>query len=283
MAQKEVFLNCSEIASFIGQNKWDYLTPFMRLWKKVDKENYILCENEAKNKGKKIIIDKVAELKETLGEDVIKQLTESTSENKIVSNNIKESHDLIEKMDIDIEKKTELKANVESLINTNFGTNNEDGALEIYEKKYKVILDKSQYYNKINCFDSNKYKWYIGGKVDGILDKQKIIEVKTRTRCFFKDVREYENTQMQMYMYMYNYDKTDLVEFLPQNKIKIKVTSVKKDENYIKRILEKLKIFTINFENFIDSDLNDKYEFYNKTESQKKDYLSELYINKMYT
>jgi hypothetical protein len=283
MAQKEVFLNCSEIASFIGQNKWDYLTPFMRLWKKVDKENYILCENEAKNKGKKIIIDKVAELKETLGEDVIKQLTESTSENKIVSNNIKESHDLIEKMDIDIEKKTELKANVESLINTNFGTNNEDGALEIYEKKYKVILDKSQYYNKINCFDSNKYKWYIGGKVDGILDKQKIIEVKTRTRCFFKDVREYENTQMQMYMYMYNYDKTDLVEFLPQNKIKIKVTSVKKDEKCIKRILEKLKIFTINFENFIDSDLNDKYEFYNKTESQKKDYLSELYINKMYT
>ena len=33
---------------------------------------------------------------------------------------------------------------------------------------------------------------------ENLTDKQKIIEVKTRTRCFFKDVREYENTQMQI-------------------------------------------------------------------------------------
>ncbi len=38
----KIFLYASEIASFIGQNKWDYITPFERLWKKCDKTNYQL-------------------------------------------------------------------------------------------------------------------------------------------------------------------------------------------------------------------------------------------------
>jgi hypothetical protein len=56
-----IFLNISEIASFIGQNKWDYITPFERLWKKYDK-NYKLCLDEYKNainnkKAELILID----------------------------------------------------------------------------------------------------------------------------------------------------------------------------------------------------------------------------------
>lgn len=39
MAEK-VFLYSSDIAAFIGQNKWDIVTPFERLWKKCDKEGY---------------------------------------------------------------------------------------------------------------------------------------------------------------------------------------------------------------------------------------------------
>jgi hypothetical protein len=52
-----IFLNISEIASFIGQNKWDYITPFERLWKKYDKE-YKLCLDEYNN----MINNKKAEL-----------------------------------------------------------------------------------------------------------------------------------------------------------------------------------------------------------------------------
>lgn len=39
-SKPKIFLYASEIASFIGQNKWDYTTPFERLWKKCDKTNY---------------------------------------------------------------------------------------------------------------------------------------------------------------------------------------------------------------------------------------------------
>jgi len=38
--KKSIYLYCSEIASYIGQNKWDYVTPFERLWKKCDTECY---------------------------------------------------------------------------------------------------------------------------------------------------------------------------------------------------------------------------------------------------
>jgi len=39
-----IFLNISDIASFIGQNKWDYITPFERLWKKYDSEYKIVVD-----------------------------------------------------------------------------------------------------------------------------------------------------------------------------------------------------------------------------------------------
>jgi hypothetical protein len=38
--KRKVFIYISDVASFIGQNKWDYVTPFERLWKKCDKEQY---------------------------------------------------------------------------------------------------------------------------------------------------------------------------------------------------------------------------------------------------
>ena len=47
VSKPKVFLFASEIAAFIGQNKWDYITPFERLWKKCDKGNYqsIIAQN----------------------------------------------------------------------------------------------------------------------------------------------------------------------------------------------------------------------------------------------
>ena len=57
MLNKSIFLNISEIASFIGQNKWDYVTPFERLWKKYDSE-YKMCLDEYNNR----LVDKNNEL-----------------------------------------------------------------------------------------------------------------------------------------------------------------------------------------------------------------------------
>lgn len=49
-SKKDVYLNISDIASYIGQNKWDYVSPFNRLWKRIDKECYNICMESIQNK-----------------------------------------------------------------------------------------------------------------------------------------------------------------------------------------------------------------------------------------
>jgi hypothetical protein len=46
MSNKKIFLNISEIASFIGKNPYDCVAPFERLWKKCDAEEYNKAMNE---------------------------------------------------------------------------------------------------------------------------------------------------------------------------------------------------------------------------------------------
>ena len=48
MNRKQIFLNISEIASFIGKNPYDCVTPFERLWKRSDSEEYNRMLNEMK-------------------------------------------------------------------------------------------------------------------------------------------------------------------------------------------------------------------------------------------
>ena len=282
----DIYINCSDISSFIGQNKWDYWTSFIRLWKRVDSKAYAECEIMSKSKGKSIQNDKIIELKETLGENFINETLKKTTNKQEMINNINASHDIIEKLDVSAEKKTELKVNVESFVNTNFGTHNEIGALELYEMKYKVILDKSQQFIKIqlgNSDESTGMNWYICGKVDGILkgDKSKVIEVNTRTRCFFKEVRDYENTQMQVYMHMLNMDAVDLVEYMPQNRVKIKITPIVKNEKTIQEILRKLNVFATQFTEFLNYNIEQKYEFFSMDLDDKKTFLTNLYLSKM--
>jgi hypothetical protein len=282
----DIYINCSDISSFIGQNKWDYWTSFIRLWKRVDSKAYAECEIMSKDKGKSIQNDKIIELKETLGENFMNETLKKTTNKQEMINNINASHEIIEKLDVSDEKKTELKVNVESFVNTNFGTHNEIGALELYEMKYKVILDKSQQFIKIplgNSDESTGTNWYICGKVDGILkgDKSKVIEVKTRTRCFFKEVRDYENTQMQVYMHMLNMDAVDLVEYMPQNRVKIKITPIVKNEKTIQEILRKLNVFATQFTEFLNYNIEQKYEFFSMDLDDKKTFLTNLYLSKM--
>lgn len=51
--KRKVFINISDVASYIGQNKWSTLEPFSKLWKKTD-INYNDCLNVLRNN----IVDK---------------------------------------------------------------------------------------------------------------------------------------------------------------------------------------------------------------------------------
>lgn len=66
MFKSDIFINVSDIASFIGQNKWNYVESFERLWKKYDPE-YITCLNSLNSK----VSDKNIELMLTINQERI--------------------------------------------------------------------------------------------------------------------------------------------------------------------------------------------------------------------
>jgi hypothetical protein len=53
MSKQKIFLFTSDIASFIGQNIYDFVTPFERLWKRYDAESY----NNLINTSKKNLLE----------------------------------------------------------------------------------------------------------------------------------------------------------------------------------------------------------------------------------
>lgn len=72
----------SDIASFINQNKWDYVTPFLRLWKKYDSEHFTKCEQS----NQSIVTDKYQEAVNALGQDSIQLLQQTSNSSELISN-----------------------------------------------------------------------------------------------------------------------------------------------------------------------------------------------------
>lgn len=329
----KIFFNISEIASFIGQNKWDYITPFERLWKRNDKEDYNVCLNLIKEdlKDKKEELNVVNDKKVLLQKDLIdKKITQnsftaknillekkeehvkkiydninnivekvSTTQVERINNKLgkdiismindklystqskkKDVEECINKLDISDSTKSDLLKDTESYINKTHGILKEESAIKLFEDKYKVKLNTDQVYNTLllgACCEMSDYLWYIGGKVDG-LHTDYVVEVKNRTKGFFNNVREYENTQIQLYMHLLDINMAKLVEKFNN---KIKVTVIYKDDEKVNDIIECLNIFSKSFENFIKGDLSNKIKYINSNENEKQTFLKLLYIEKI--
>jgi hypothetical protein len=99
-----IFLNTSEIASFVGQNKWDYITPFERLWKKYDNDYKIClekCNNKIQDKKVQLVLieNEKRIINEKLNDKLItkRQHTKLLKENEVKKNEIDISIEQIEK------------------------------------------------------------------------------------------------------------------------------------------------------------------------------------------
>jgi hypothetical protein len=334
MSRQKIFLYTSDIAAYIGQNRYDIVTPFERLWKRSDSVGYNNIINRSKeevelNKVKIIELEKkndilnmdlslkkitkkkyIIEIKKiqddknkiiesngklesdiecidlTQKDKLIKVLGENNIKNlesaSIETENKREAVEkLVNDMNISDEQKNSIKRETESFINKTHGTLKEDTAIEMYEKKFNIKLDTSQQFNKILVKTTDKYEWYICGKVDGLYvdknpDASYIVEVKNRTRGFFSTLRDYEKTQIQLYMHMLNLKTSKLVE---KFKDKIRITVIYKDLDYVNDVLQYIDIFITNFEKSFINNYDKKLEFVNSTMDHKSLILKKMYLN----
>lgn len=331
--KKDIFLNISQIASFIGQNKYDYVTPFNTLWKRYDGECYttLLMELSEKINDKNVQLNEILKKRElldiklqnkkitkevyndkiniiknneieikkeidistkkvdninlnntqkiqkVLGKEIVSNININIEKN-VENKDIKESiHKLIENdTTLKNETKQDLVKNMESFINTNYGTFKENNVISIFENKFKCKLNISQKYNFKQIENKNsKFYWYIGGKCDGINENDKyVVEVKNRIKSFFNTLRDYEKSQIQLYMYILEFEKAKLVECFNG---KLKITEIYRDNEYINEIIKHLDIFMKNFERFLDN-IKLKKQYINLDDQNKQLFLKKLFL-----
>lgn len=293
---KRIYINISDIPTYVGKSKYDIQRPIERLWSKYDKDDYELyktnCEKMAMKKIYDIDIDNIKQ-----DEKLIEKLkiTDNDKVDEIVNEKITElkkrvetfkytdaeliqkelNSNVFKKSDIETIQNPVIKEKAQTFFNKNKGIQNEDSALNSFENETKLKLDKEQKYYSKFLFNYNNKDWYIGGKMDGIdHENQTIIEVKTRMRCFFNQVRDYEMAQIQLYMYISGYKKSVLVEKL--NK-KIKKTNIEYNEDYVNTVLFDLKTFIQNFDLFMNT-VDTKENYVSNDNEEKNNLLNELFF-----
>lgn len=119
IVKKKLFLFTSDIAAFIGQNEYDFVTPFERLWKRSDPDGYntIINENKTQLLSKNLEITDLEKQKDVLKTDLdTKKITKrqyTLRSNKIDKQltELKVKSDSLEKMidDIDLNQEQRLK------------------------------------------------------------------------------------------------------------------------------------------------------------------------------
>jgi hypothetical protein len=157
-----IFLNTSDIASFIGQNKWDYITPFERLWKKYDSE-YTNCLKEFNNKladrkaelilieNDKRILEEQVKSKEITKRQYDKLLKENETKNKNVVKDIDSITSKIESISLTQSEKIEKnlgKDIIETIANASKETTDKrkitNQAIEKLEKDGKIKKEQKE-------------------------------------------------------------------------------------------------------------------------------------------
>lgn len=184
MNKQKVFLYTSDIASYIGQNKWDYVTPFERLWKRCDKDNYnLILEKTKRNINERNLQIKVLEREvEILNSDLLnKKITKRQwqtrtdkldNQKSIVLGEISSLNERVDEIDLNQKQKLEKvlgKQNIESIESKDIETDNKrENVGKIIEKMQMTDTAKKNLIKETESFIN---------KTHGTLKEESAIEI----------------------------------------------------------------------------------------------------------
>jgi hypothetical protein len=144
---------------------------------------------------------------------------------------------------------------IDSHVNKTHGIINETKVVKEHESSVDKVMDTSQQLYKRLFVSTDKYDWYICGRIDGIYDSGNpdtsyILEIKNRIHKLFNEIKSYEHVQIQVYMWLTGYTRAKLIEKYKSESSTIEVNF---NETQMNNNLEDLKVFINNFESFIES------------------------------
>lgn len=141
-----------------------------------------------------------------------------------------------------------MKESVIHLTRTNYGQHHENSALAYYSEKTGKAVDSHQKFTKKHIATSDKYEWYLTGKIDGINEDGILVEIKNRVNKLFYQLKDYEKIQVQIYLNMFKMKEAHLVECIKNNSgCNINIIPVSYDYDLWKTFIKaRLELF-INF------------------------------------
>lgn len=264
---KTINIFASDLAVALGINRYQKLSDLiLKLWQKISPKDYQETLNKLQDQYKVKFqvkeedldyVNKISKENKLDIDDKLKECLklEDTTELHKERNNIVKLINENEKLDDKTKK--DMKKSLFSATNKNFGTKNEKSVLDLYSEKYEKKLLTPAKFVKKKILEYKDYRWYIGGRIDGITDDYIVIEVKNRIYKLFNEMKDYERPQLQAYMFINGLKKGHLVECHKSKGDKqINVIEENFDEEYWeKEVMGKLKKFIKLFHLFLE-DIN---------------------------
>lgn len=252
MARRRVY-QVSKIASCIGINPYEETCDALEsIWIKENKASYYTAVNACKP------AESLASKRKTLWQAL--KSDEATSLKQIQHSNApvheKVTHiEAVPQGTLTAAEHTELVKHLKSNVSTSHGVARESSAMDIYIEHSGESVKRGG----ALITHTHKDQFNIRGKVDGLTDQNKIVEIKNRTRRFFHQVVGYEYCQVQFYMMMHNSTRCDLVECFHGA---IQTHPIEYDAEYTQIALEKLERFD-NILSFLQNDTCAQHEYFN--------------------
>ena len=262
--KKEICIYASELSNLIGVSFFKPQAETLhRLWKTNFPEDFKNTKKILEKKNKKVkekesneeVFDK---FKKNLSKEKKKEVCvnmDKCMEAKEVNSMINQRRELLKECEmLPTKEKKQIEKSIIEMTNTNFGTKNEDKSIHIYTQMTGLPVIRINKFFKKLIIKSNDYSWFLGGRIDGILENRTIIEIKNRMHKLFNKVKDYEKVQTYSYMYILETNKSEIVETYMNGKVpEASMLEVNFEEPFWEFILNRILVFIDYFNRFINS------------------------------
>jgi hypothetical protein len=226
----KISIAVTELAPLCGMDHYDnWPKVISKLWKKYNKADFEKCEAELRSSGHIALAcdsaqKKLSALETKYGQqgaltNVVKQINSVKTKSSAALVSAQDT--CISGLDTSMgpmlatQDKALMASLIKSATNTMHGVSHEGNGLELFTKASGVKVTDTQASMNMVFYEDDKYIWEINGRLDGLTDNGRLVEIKNRQKALFNTVRDYEMCQIQTYLYHKRMDMGYLCEILP--------------------------------------------------------------------
>ncbi|EJK49075.1 hypothetical protein THAOC_32082 [Thalassiosira oceanica] len=227
----------SEVPVIARLNRYRHVEDvFYSVWKRVDPAQVARMERQltvlSPEEQMEHIIEEAGA--KDIATEAIKQ--SSTLTHGAELNQVAESlaHEIRQLPGATVETKNQLVSHFTSELQKDYGARTEAKAIGHYESIQKEsVRDNNKKFYKLFLGPVGNTDVFVGGRVDGLNSRGRVVEVKNRMKKFFDPLPKYDVAQLQTYLQILDCNEGELIEHLRRkNNLETHTTIIGRDDRY---------------------------------------------------